>query len=718
MERSRPGRDPRGAGAVLLATLATMLSLGAFGSMLEPPIWSGPLLWLPGLVGLAMALVAWLRWPAWGVAAAGAGAFVLVSPSLGSPGLGWSPVGVVRLWIEAVPEAQSATRPAEITAPIAALVAGIAALLVVVAAVLAHARLGLLAALPAIGLWAVPLASGLDVSLVLLLANFILILVMVAVASRSSLTATSGVGALGVSVLAVAAAFVAGPVVVASSPPALPVLDFAGSEPRALSRDLDLRDDLSSDSSRVAVTYTSDDGPVDVLRLFSVDIFDGATWEPMPTRLSDGEPVGPGYWTWQQYPGAWGDETARVEITLESIAETRLPIVAGPAALRTDVNALYLWSQDELAPISSTGASPGATYALDVAVSPPTPEDLVASPAFDWQGIGDADIPWIEVPGATDPGALDAALAHAFAVDGADPSTPYGAALAIQNWLRDPAEFAYDDSVELAQDDAVTAFLDERRGYCTHFATTMAVMARSLGIPARLGVGFQGGVRTGPHTYEVAWSQAHAWPELFFDGIGWVRFEPTPALHTGSAPDYAADENDPGESTPTPSPSVSPSITASPSLSSTPAASPTGSPLPSASTTAAESGAYAEEDGGGPSWWWALVPGTLLVAAGIAFGVRRASRAPDSPAAAWAWLMRRLPSDVRPASNLTIRRARDAIVARSEEAGRPLSPRMRASLDRLADAAERESFGPPYDGAAVLSAGEAAAELLEELRVR
>ncbi len=69
-----------------------------------------------------------------------------------------------------------------------------------------------------------------------------------------------------------------------------------------------------------------------------------------------------------------------------------------------------------------------------------------------------------------------------------------------------------------------------KKGYCQQFAFAMAVLARLLGIPSRVAVGFTPGTATGElNTYQVKTSDAHAWPELYFQGLGWMRFEPTPS---------------------------------------------------------------------------------------------------------------------------------------------------------------------------------------------
>jgi len=106
----------------------------------------------------------------------------------------------------------------------------------------------------------------------------------------------------------------------------------------------------------------------------------------------------------------------------------------------------------------------------------------------------------------------------------------YDKALAIEHYLK--TRFGYTlDLARVAPDDPVAYFLFERKqGHCEYFASAMAVMLRSLGIPARLVTGF----RTGEFNdltdqYVIRASNAHAWVEAYFPGNGWVSFDPTPA---------------------------------------------------------------------------------------------------------------------------------------------------------------------------------------------
>jgi transglutaminase-like putative cysteine protease len=116
-------------------------------------------------------------------------------------------------------------------------------------------------------------------------------------------------------------------------------------------------------------------------------------------------------------------------------------------------------------------------------------------------------------------------------VSAADATTPYAKAAALRDYFRSPA-FVYDTSVDLGDDaNAILTFLRDKRGFCVQFASAYAVMARSLGIPTRLAVGYTSGTRAPDgSTYTVGSHDAHAWPEVWLAGLGWTHlFDPTPA---------------------------------------------------------------------------------------------------------------------------------------------------------------------------------------------
>ena len=119
--------------------------------------------------------------------------------------------------------------------------------------------------------------------------------------------------------------------------------------------------------------------------------------------------------------------------------------------------------------------------------------------------------------------------------------TRYDKMRALQDEFR-----SYDYNVNLSprEGDPIEQFLRERVGFCQQFAGTFALMARSLGIPARVATGFTWGDPvatdevTGLTTYSVTGQQTHAWPEVYFDDLGWVAFEPTPGRGLPGAANY------------------------------------------------------------------------------------------------------------------------------------------------------------------------------------
>jgi hypothetical protein len=97
------------------------------------------------------------------------------------------------------------------------------------------------------------------------------------------------------------------------------------------------------------------------------------------------------------------------------------------------------------------------------------------------------------------------------------------------------SRFTYDTEVgapPIGQDPLSYFLFDSRRGYCVHFASAMAVLARAAGLPARVAGGYVTGTLVNG-AYQVTGKDAHTWPEIFFAGTGWVPFEPTPGFTAG-----------------------------------------------------------------------------------------------------------------------------------------------------------------------------------------
>lgn len=111
-------------------------------------------------------------------------------------------------------------------------------------------------------------------------------------------------------------------------------------------------------------------------------------------------------------------------------------------------------------------------------------------------------------------------------------AVPYARAVAIEDFLAEEYEYSLDVPSLPSGADAVDYFLFEhRRGYCEHFATAYAVLCRLAGIPSRVVTGYSNGDYS-PFTglYEVNLTDAHAWVEIYLEGIGWVTREPTPGF--------------------------------------------------------------------------------------------------------------------------------------------------------------------------------------------
>jgi transglutaminase-like putative cysteine protease len=151
----------------------------------------------------------------------------------------------------------------------------------------------------------------------------------------------------------------------------------------------------------------------------------------------------------------------------------------------------------------------------------------------------------------------------------AQAATPYDKAIALQNYFRD--NFKYSTRVQSgASNDAMVNFLSIKKGYCEQFAGTFGAMARAAGLPTRVMVGFTWGQLRADGLYHIAGRHSHAWDEVWFDGIGWMTFDPTPTRgapgseeHTGVQAAQEEGNGTPGGAnagnTDTPTPTLGPS---------------------------------------------------------------------------------------------------------------------------------------------------------------
>jgi len=130
---------------------------------------------------------------------------------------------------------------------------------------------------------------------------------------------------------------------------------------------------------------------------------------------------------------------------------------------------------------------------------------------------------YLQLPSSITPRMVELALAITTGLD-----TSYDKVTAITRWLRENID--YTDQIEELpeQRELLDWFLFEyQQGFCNYYASAEVILLRSIGIPARLAVGYAQGGSFDPGVFIVLQRDAHAWPEVFFPGIGWVEFEPT-----------------------------------------------------------------------------------------------------------------------------------------------------------------------------------------------
>lgn len=190
----------------------------------------------------------------------------------------------------------------------------------------------------------------------------------------------------------------------------------------------------------------------------------------------------------------------------------------------------------------------------------------------------------------------------------------YERAVKLQDWFSADGGFTYDTQVDSGGGvQAISRFLKNKEGFCIHFSFSMAAMARTLGIPARVAVGFTPGTPAADGARSVSNQDAHAWPELYFEGAGWTRFEPTPTR--GNAPEYTrAATPSGGPSSPAePEDSASAAVPAAPSQSSD--CSPQERRLGECGATAPQDVSESEDEGSSPATVLMWIGGIAALAA-------------------------------------------------------------------------------------------------------
>lgn len=298
---------------------------------------------------------------------------------------------------------------------------------------------------------------------------------------------------------------------------------------------VDLRRDLRQREDVPLVRVDTDDPDPDYLRITVLERFSGDAWTSGGRDLPDTQRAdGTGLPATGVDPEVAARSTTHrysFEATDAFVSEW-LPVpfplrdVAADGDWKYDVSTLDVLATDEGGDLDTAGRSWSA---------------VGLEPAFDEAAL-DAALPGTDLVDPVysqqpevDPQVLDLALQE---TRGAQ--TLLDKAKALQSFFRVRGDFEYTLETDPGNGgDALLEFLvddeDGRRGYCEQFASAMAVMARAVGIPSRVAMGFLEPTPVAPGRFEYSTDDLHAWPELYFAGQGWVRFEPTPGGPSGRA---------------------------------------------------------------------------------------------------------------------------------------------------------------------------------------
>lgn len=561
--------------AVLLAVAAALTS---FTVLLDEGLWGPTVLVVSAAAIAAGSLVrsSVRRWlPLWSLAASALAAVVALVLLFAADTalLGIVPLpGTATRFAELIAAGEASI--ADQSIPAAAdegirflLASGIAGLAILADTTATLSRRPAAAAIPLLAILAVPiiLAPGTlpVLSILATAAAFLLLLAL----HRPA--ASGGAAAAGRAVAVAAGVLVTALIVPPLLPPVIAGAGPAGSGLGGLVTGINpvlrLGDDLRRDAPVTALRYTTDaEGGVYLTVSHLADV-GGATVEPVTDGVvieggaAESTTIGPPTWL-----GATvATSTVVTSIQLENLRSRWVPLPTTPISVRGLAGAWVL-NADGVTMGTVESSLREGQYEVQSLVAAPTPEQL--------RGAG-TDAPGLErfraLPDDLDPIIAEAAAIVAAAAEG---DSAYDRALALQRFFTG-GDFVYSEDAPVeggfdgSGSEIIAQFLEVRAGYCVHYATAMTIMARTLGIPARIAVGFLPGARDpeAPRVYLVSTDDLHAWPELHFDGIGWVRFEPTPSR--GSIPAYAAAdvpapsatlEVDPATGelvTPTPSPS-------------------------------------------------------------------------------------------------------------------------------------------------------------------
>ena len=266
------------------------------------------------------------------------------------------------------------------------------------------------------------------------------------------------------------------------------------------------------------------------LRMYTLDEFDGEGWRSSDPTGSDGQTltvptVLPQPSSYAPPPDSQTQPYTFTVLT-DFDASHALPMAQTPEQITAGDLGDVTWDPARGQAFVDGGLDAGLEYTVRSRVVVPTAEQLEGVHNLTSLQYGQ----WTRLPGEDVLDPRIEQLAKAW-TEGAD--SAYEKVLAIQQHFHSDG-FRYSTDVEVADDpDALLTFLTQTKaGFCQQYATAMAVLVRELGLPARVAVGYQAGTLQDDGRYLVQSDDAHAWVEVFFEGYGWLQFEPTPGHGT------------------------------------------------------------------------------------------------------------------------------------------------------------------------------------------
>lgn len=260
-------------------------------------------------------------------------------------------------------------------------------------------------------------------------------------------------------------------------------------------------------------------------RLTSLDRYNGGVW------TSEGDYRSAGGDLPVSFPSDGDSKLVTQDFTITNLSGLWLP-TAYQAVSFENTSEIGVSYEPDAATLIVGGSVERGEEAIQYTV-----QSLVPQPNSDFLtqlNADDIDAKYLALPDGFSPMARQVAQDLTTGFEG-----EYDKAIALQNFFRN--EFEYDINVAPGHSERVIEqFLENRVGYCEQFAGTFAAMARSIGLPSRVAVGFTTGDRdeTEPDLFRVRGEHGHAWPEIFLNGAGWVAFEPTPGRGAPGAISY------------------------------------------------------------------------------------------------------------------------------------------------------------------------------------